>query len=73
MIWEGIEVTAKKGMKKIVSAKNIPLFEQNLMISTVLDITERQNLQTQLQQAQKPVLHMRLLSVHSAHDSPFAL
>ena len=53
MVWEGVKVTAKNGMEKIVSAKNIPLFEQNLMISTVQDITERQTLQAQLQQAQK--------------------
>ncbi len=53
MIWEGIKVTGKNGRQRIVLAKNIPLYEQNLMISTVQDITERQNLQFQLQQAQK--------------------
>ena len=53
MVWEGAEVTGKDGRKRIVTAKNIPLYEQNLMISTVQDITERQNLQNRLQQSQK--------------------
>jgi nitrogen-specific signal transduction histidine kinase/ActR/RegA family two-component response regulator len=37
----------------VVSAKNIPLQEQNLMISTVQDVTENTKLQNQLLQAQK--------------------
>lgn len=41
MEWEGIEITTSQGEKRIVSAKNIPLYDQNLMISTVRDITER--------------------------------
>ena len=39
MNWENIEVTTKSGEKRIINAKNIPLFEQNLMISTVVDVT----------------------------------
>ena len=53
MVWEGVPVTGKNGRKRSVLAKNIPLYEQNLMISTVQDITERQNLQTRLRRAQK--------------------
>jgi len=53
MAWEGIEATGKDGEKRVISAKNIPLFEQNLMISTVQDITESRRLQGQLAQAQK--------------------
>jgi len=53
MEWDNIEVTAKTGDKKIISAKNIPLYEQNFMISTVQDITERKQLEARLQQAQK--------------------
>jgi PAS domain S-box-containing protein len=53
MVWEGFEATGKDGRKRIVFAKNIPLYEQNLMISTVQDITERQYLQNRLQRAQK--------------------
>jgi PAS domain S-box-containing protein len=40
MEWKNITITTKSGEKKIVNAKNIPLFEQNLMISTVVDVTE---------------------------------
>ncbi len=53
MAWEGIETTRKDGKKRIVSAKNIPLFEQNIMISTVQDVTESKNLQEELAQIQK--------------------
>ena len=38
--WENIEITCKNGAKKIVNAVNIPLVEQNTMVSTVTDITE---------------------------------
>nr|WP_320192053.1 chemotaxis protein CheB [uncultured Desulfobacter sp.] len=53
MVWEDLEITTKKGEKRIVSATNIPLFDQNLMISTVQDLTEKRKLETQLQQAQR--------------------
>jgi PAS domain S-box-containing protein len=53
MAWEGIEITDQQGRKKIIAAKNIPLYDQNLMISTVQDITEERKLQAQLRQAQK--------------------
>jgi PAS domain S-box-containing protein len=53
MEWDGVEATGKNGQERIISAKNIPLYEQNLMISTVQDITESRNLQARLQQAQK--------------------
>ena len=60
MQWDNIQVTAKDGSTRFISAKNIPLVEQNLMISTVMDVTkwkedeaERENLQAQLNQAQK--------------------
>lgn len=39
MEWKGGEITTQTGDKKIVNAKNIPLFEQGEMISTVWDIT----------------------------------
>lgn len=39
MQWEGIEVVTKSGEKRFVNAQNIPLYEQNLMISTVQDVT----------------------------------
>ncbi|MGF1555371.1 PAS domain-containing protein [Paucihalobacter sp.] len=41
MNWEGVEITTKTGEKRIINAKNIPLFDQDLMISSVLDVTEK--------------------------------
>ncbi len=41
MSWEEIYITTQKGEKRIVNAKNIPIYAQNLMISTVVDVTER--------------------------------
>ncbi|SNS17942.1 PAS domain S-box-containing protein [Belliella buryatensis] len=43
MAWSEIEITTQKGEKRIVSAKNIPLYEQNIMISTVIDETNKVN------------------------------
>jgi len=40
MQWDDIEVTGKDGSKRTVFAKNIPLYEQNVMISTVLDVSD---------------------------------
>jgi PAS domain S-box-containing protein len=53
MAWDGVEITRQDGEKRVVSAKNIPLQEQNLMISTVQDVTENTRLQNQLLQARK--------------------
>jgi len=39
MKWSGLSITTKTGKKKIIEAQNIPLFDQDLMISTVQDIT----------------------------------
>jgi len=41
MHWEDIVVTQKDGTQRIINAVNIPLIEQNTMVSTVVDITER--------------------------------
>jgi PAS domain S-box-containing protein len=40
MRWEEVSVTTKAGERRIVNAENIPLYSQNLMISTVNDVTE---------------------------------
>ncbi|WP_301927798.1 PAS domain S-box protein [Ferruginibacter sp.] len=39
MAWKGIGITTQNGEHKFVNAKNIPLPQQNLMISTVMDVT----------------------------------
>lgn len=48
MNWEGVKITTKKGKQRIVNAKNIPLYDQNLMISSVLDVTEKALAEEQL-------------------------
>ena len=39
MDWDNVRITTKTGEKRIIKAKNFPLFDQDLMISTVQDIT----------------------------------
>lgn len=40
MHWENVEITCKDGSKKIINAVNIPLLDQNTMVSTVMDMTD---------------------------------
>lgn len=60
MRWEDSPITTATGEQRFVTATNIPLPDQNLMVSTVQDVTARHRaeeaqeyLQTQLAQAQK--------------------
>ncbi|MDY6903265.1 MAG: PAS domain S-box protein [Thermodesulfobacteriota bacterium] len=53
MEWEDLEISTKKGERRVVYAKNIPIPDQNLMISTVQDVTAQRKLEAQVQQAQK--------------------
>ena len=41
MHWEDISITTQAGEHRVVSGVNIPLLDQNLMISTVQDVTDR--------------------------------
>lgn len=41
MCWEDIPLTTATGERKFITAMNIPLFGQNLMVSTVQDVTAR--------------------------------
>ena len=65
MQWENIEATGKDGTTRIISAKNIPLFEQNVMISTVQNVTKRYMAEIALQESEK---QFRLL-VESSPDA----
>lgn len=40
MHWENCHVTHKDGSKHFINAVNIPLWDQNTMVSTVIDMTE---------------------------------
>lgn len=57
MNWNGINVFTKEGKTKIISAKNIPLFEQGLMISTVIDETERFRAKKDLEKSNERFLY----------------
>jgi PAS domain S-box-containing protein len=39
MQWTNLKITTQEGEKRIVDAKNIPLIDQNQMISTVINVT----------------------------------
>lgn len=40
MVWRGVKITTSSGEQRYINAQNIPLPEQGLMISTVLDVTD---------------------------------
>jgi len=48
MHWENVKITSRDGSHKVVDAVNIPLFQQNTMVSTVMDITRMHQIQNDL-------------------------
>ncbi|MEL7833770.1 PAS domain S-box protein [Fodinibius sp. Rm-B-1B1-1] len=48
MQWDGLKIQTQEKEQRIVNVKNIPLYDQNLMISTVEDVTQRKTLENQL-------------------------
>ncbi|WP_047418653.1 PAS domain-containing protein [Cellulophaga sp. Hel_I_12] len=50
MSWKRREIVQESGEKRIIDAKNIPLYSQNIMISTVLDHTELYTNQNRLKE-----------------------
>jgi PAS domain S-box-containing protein len=48
MHWEELIATAKDGSKRYISARNIPLPKENLMISTVWDVTEHKKAEMEI-------------------------
>jgi PAS domain S-box-containing protein len=53
MQWEELFATTQKGEKRVVSMLTIPLFEQDLIISTVMDITERHRMISRLKESEE--------------------
>jgi two-component system, sensor histidine kinase and response regulator len=53
MHWEDCLVTHKDNSKHIVNAVNIPLFDQNTMVSTVMDITEIRRAESELSNSEQ--------------------
>ncbi|MES2559309.1 MAG: PAS domain S-box protein [Bacteroidota bacterium] len=56
MAWDGVNITTKTGEKRIVNIKNIPVFDQNLMISTVIDVTERETNLKRIKDSERKLL-----------------
>ena len=48
MTWRDVQISTQEGEQKIVDNKAIPLYEQNLMISVVIDVTEQHKLEREL-------------------------
>ena len=53
LFWEFLEATTKSGDKKYLSIKCIPLYDQNLLITTLQDITDRILADNQIQSSLK--------------------
>jgi len=51
MRWTGVTVTTQTGEKRAINSKNIPLYDQNLMISTVMDVTTEYTQATEIKRA----------------------
>ena len=49
MVWKNLLPTTQTGEQRVVTVRGIPLFEQNLIISTAQDITEKQRANEALQ------------------------
>lgn len=62
MNWEGITITTQTGEKRIINAKNIPVLDQNLMISTVVDVTERERNLQRIKDSERKLLAAQRLA-----------
>jgi len=49
--WHEVEIITEKGEQKIVNTKHIPLLDQDMLITTVIDVTEKENLLVNLNKA----------------------
>lgn len=61
MFWENVHITRKDGSRGWVTARNIPIPEQNFMISTVWDVTELHEARRDLEAT---VTRLRALALH---------
>ena len=52
MVWNDVRISTQGGGHRYVSARNIPLLEQNLMVSTVWDTTQIHESQEALREAE---------------------
>jgi len=52
MNWDNLKIATKAGEQRIVHAFNIPLLNQNIMVSTVQDVTERKKAELTLRESE---------------------
>ena len=53
MRWEDLPITTAAGEKKFITAINIPLISQDLMVSTVQDVTARHRAEEALKESEE--------------------
>lgn len=64
MQWDGIKITTSEGAERYINAKNIPVYEQNFMISTVIDVTlEYKHISTSENQNER----LKKIAWHQSH------
>ena len=60
MAWDNLKITTSTGEHRYISARNIPIIDQNLMVSTVWDTTRMHESQQALQESEqryRSILH----------------
>lgn len=63
MKWMDVDIKLDSGVEKTISAENIPIYDQNLMISTVQDVTARKKLEKEVSQKLEELEKMNKLMV----------
>jgi PAS domain S-box-containing protein len=58
MQWKRIPIDTQNDGKRHVNAKNIPLTEQNLMISTVMDVSDRVRTEEEIKKSEELYRHL---------------
>ncbi|AKG53132.1 sensory box sensor histidine kinase-response regulator [Dehalogenimonas sp. WBC-2] len=53
MVWEDLTATTISGEKRIISAVNIPIADQGIMVSTVRDVTKQKKAEEAIQQSER--------------------
>ena len=68
MNWEEIRITTQNQGERIINATNIPLYDQNLMISTVVDVTEKYNIQKSLEESNERYRYVSMATSDAIWD-----
>ncbi len=52
MQWNGIRIATQSGEKRVINIKTIPIFDQNLLISSIIDVTAQIKAEKQLAESE---------------------